>query len=209
MSLVFIAFIILFLSITLLSIMRTYNKGIWLNQINSAGRQINSDISDQVRFSANQITVRNDIQRLCVGNVTYIWNTASDLERNDGKMSAKNWFYEERDREGKETRLRFVRVLDNTGKYCNSDDMPNRNDNDTGIMLGPGVVIQKFDASLSPETGLLRVHAVFSTEDDVQPEFNSETDRYQCRVGGQFSASDNQFCAFAEFDIITFRRLNI
>ena len=202
-SLIFIAFIILFLSTTLLSIMRTYNKGIWLNQINSAGRQINSDISDQVRFSASSISIRNDKQRLCIGNVAYIWNRAR-------AESFENKYHEEPNNaaSNRTTKLRFVRVLDNSGEdYCtNVDLMPKRDSSDTSIMLGPGVVIQKFDASVS-STNLLRINAVFSTEGNDQPEFNPDTERYQCMVGGEFTLSNNQFCAFAEFDIITFRRL--
>jgi len=195
MSLIFIAFIILFLTTTLLSIMQTYNKGIWLNQINLAGRQINSDISDQVRFSNDTVIIDNINQRLCVGNVSYIWNTATSIKnRYDNETDVAT------------TKLRFVRVLGSGNKYCNSAEMPKRDDSNTSIMLGPGVIIQKFIAT-EGMASLLRIRAVFSTENDVQPELNPETNHYQCKIAGKFTLDNNQFCAFAEFDIITYRRL--
>jgi competence protein ComGC len=207
MSLVFIAFVILFLITTLLNVMQTYNKGIWLNQINLAGRQINADIGDQVRLSNNTITINDAGQRLCVGKVVYLWNTAEQINN----KIPRNWFGEDNTvSKQKETRLRFVRVLDNTGTYCNtgtSIPMPTRSSSNTSAMLGPGVIIQKFTVTESAVTGLLRIQAVFSTENDVQPELNPNTGNYQCKIAGKFTADNNQFCAFAEFDIIAYRRL--
>lgn len=209
MSLVFIAFIILFLVSTMLSIMRTYNKGIWLDQINQAGRQINADISDQTRYSKNKIVVKDADQRFCVGGVTYIWNTFD---------SFKNRYDEETntDLTSKKTKLRFVRVLDDTGKYCyDNSSMPSRSDSNTSILLGPGVVVQHFKIT-EGKSGLLRVEVVFSTEGMIsdndrsdQPRLNPETGRWQCGqvIEGEFKATNNQYCAFAEFDIIVYRRM--
>jgi type II secretory pathway pseudopilin PulG len=205
MSLVFIAFIILFLTTTLLDIMRTYNKGIWLNQINLTGRQINADIGDQVRFSSSAIIVKPaNEQRLCVGNVTYIWNTGSSYRN---KYSEETSVDLSKPDSAKTTKLRFARVLDSTGEYCNdSSKMPKRNDSNTSALLGPGVIIQKFDATVGT-SGLLRILAVFSTENDVQPDYNPDTKHYQCKIAGKFTTDNNQFCAFAEFDIIVYRRI--
>ncbi|MCL2280987.1 type II secretion system GspH family protein [Candidatus Saccharibacteria bacterium] len=203
MSLIFVAFIILFLTSMMLSIMQTYNKGIWISQINQAGRQINADVIDQVRFSKNNATISNSQQRFCVGNITYLWNTVD---------STMNQYAEETDLST--TKLRLVRILDSTGKYCYGSEMPSRNDPDIGALLGPGVVVQKFEV-VSGVTGLLRIQAVFSAEgikdDDHsdQPRYNAGIGRWQCGqvVEGVFKASKNQYCAFAEFDIITYRRL--
>jgi len=203
MSLVFIAFLILFLVSTMLSIMRTYNHGIWLNQINQAGRQINADITDQIRFSKNQVAILENEQRFCIGGVTYIWNTATSI---------KNQYAEETDLA--KTKLRFVRIVDRTGKYCNSSDMPDRNGDNMSVLLGPGVVVQEFKVT-EGKTGLLRIQVVFSTEGindsdrSDQPRLNPATGRYQCGqvIGGVFRPGNNQFCAFAEFDIITYRRI--
>jgi type II secretory pathway pseudopilin PulG len=195
MSLVFIAFIILFLTSTMLSIMRTYNKGIWLNQINQAGRQVNADISDQARFSKSKITIVNSNQRLCIGGVAYIWNVSGTNQNTFSPATTEP--------------LRFVRVLDGAGEYCsNVELMPNRNSASVSSMLGSGVIIQKFDVAESANTGLVHIHAVFSTEGDVQPKANA-SGQYECgqTIGGIFRAGNNQFCAFAEFDIITYRRL--
>jgi len=201
MSLIFIGFIILFLTSTMLSIMQTYNKGIWLDQINQAGRQINDDITDQARFSKNKVIIKSDEQRLCIGGVTYIWNTATSI---------KNQYSDESSLEN--TKLRFVRILDHTGRFCASDDMPNRGDNNVSILLSPGVTVQEFKVT-EGITGLLHIQVVFSAEGikdsdrSDQPRFYDG--RYQCGhvINGVFTPAKNQYCAFAEFDIITYRRL--
>jgi len=200
MSLVFIAFIILFLSSTLLSIMRTYNKGIWLSQINQAGRQINADISDQARFSKNKVVIDKSAQRFCIGDVTYIWNTIDSVKNrysNEPVDSVSN----------KSTKLRFARVLDGTGKYCrDSSSMPDRDNSNTSALLGSGIIVKELEVT-EGKTGLVRVRAVFSTEGDDQAQ--KVDGHYRCGqvVGGVFKVGSNQFCAFAEFDIITYRRL--
>jgi type II secretory pathway pseudopilin PulG len=211
MSLIFIAFIMLFLTSTMLNIMQIYNKGIWLNQINQAGRQINSDIGDQVRFSKNEVTIKSDEQRLCIGGVTYLWNTSK---------SVKNWYFGET---AENTKLRFARVLDETGAYCDDTSvMPSRNDSKTTALLGPGAIVQQFNVTEGIETGLIRVQAVFSTEGDDQPRLvNPDTNQldtgdppaatssWRCGelIGDEFKVGNNKFCAFAEFDIITYRRM--
>jgi len=196
MSLIFIAFIMLFLMSTMFSIMQTYNKGVRINQINQAGRQINSDIGDQVRFSKNDVVIRNDKQRLCVGGVTYLWNTSD---------SVRNWYSGET---AANTRLRFARVIDSMGEYCNTDSMPNRNHADTAALLNTGVIVRQFEVT-EGAAGLIRIQAVFSTEGGDQPEYNSVSDHWQCGqiIDGVFQIGKNQFCAFAEFDIITYRRI--
>jgi hypothetical protein len=212
MSLLFIAFIILFLTTTLLSIIHTYNRGIWINQINAAGRQINSDIADQARYSVSTFVVRIEQQRLCIGGVVYLWNTAAQID----EKKAKNWYYGEGETS---TKLRLSRVIDKTGEYCDGAKMPVRNDSGTSALLGQGVIVQQFNPIENPSTGLLRIRAVFSTEGDVQPkivnnnnQLTTTTDpngKWRCgeMVGGVFKVGNNQFCSFAEFDIITYRRL--
>jgi len=208
MSLIFIAFIMLFLTSTMLSIMGTYNKGVWMNQINQASRQINSDISDQAQFSSNLITISTTNQRLCIGNVAYLWNTAADVATGG---TIHNWFSDEVDGTGAfkgTTNLRFVRVTgSDASQYCSpgSTKLPDRNDSNTTILLGSGVVVQRFDVTQNATTRLLRIHTVFSTGGDVQP--HPETDasgvvRWQCDV-------HNQFCAFTELNLIVYGRIGI
>jgi len=50
-ALIFVGFIIFILAATTVNIVRSYNKGIWLAQINQAGQQMNSDIGDKARYS--------------------------------------------------------------------------------------------------------------------------------------------------------------
>jgi type II secretory pathway pseudopilin PulG len=203
MSLLFIAFIILFLTSTMLSIMQTYNKGVWLNQINQAGRQINADVSGQSRYSKDSISILPEEQRMCIGGVAYLWNTVD---------SFKNYYVgdNQKDADGNViTKLRFVRILDGKGEFCsNSVKMPDRDDTNISILLGPGSIVKEFKVT-EGKIGLLRIQAVFSTEGGDQPQYNEDINHWQCGqiIGDQFVVGKNQFCAFAEFDIIVYRRL--
>jgi hypothetical protein len=84
--------------------------------------------------------------------------------------------------------------------------MPSRNDANTSALLGPGVIVKEFKVTTGA-TDLLRIQVVFSTEGGDQPQLAGG--RWQCgqEIGGVFTPGKNQFCAFAEFDIITYRRL--
>ena len=121
MSLVFIAFIILFLTASLMSLFGTYNKGVWLSKVDQAVRQMRLDISDSVRFSGHTVVLSKDgkAYRLCGNGISYLWNTDAQLRRHKkddgdyGKML--NHF------DGNHNiPLKMVRILDLTGSYCKS-----------------------------------------------------------------------------------------
>jgi prepilin-type N-terminal cleavage/methylation domain-containing protein len=203
MALLFISFIMLLLISTLLSMMRTYNKGVWLSQINQAGRQINADISGQARFSSKP-NYQKDNNRLCVGGVSYIWNTNDQIE--DGSFI--NWYSGEGATQPGQTSLRLVRVIDSNGRLCSSGglaEMPNRNSSDVTSLLGSGVAIQEFTVNSSVHESLFGVQAVFSTEGDVKPVLHDG--RWQCvEADGTFSASNSQFCAFIDLNLVVYGR---
>ena len=67
LAMVFIAIIIAVLAATTVNIIRSYNKGVWLSQINQAGQQLNTDIGEKARYST-MAKVFEDNQRICVGH---------------------------------------------------------------------------------------------------------------------------------------------
>lgn len=121
MSLVFIAFIILFLTASLMSLFGTYNKGVWLSKVDQAVRQMRLDISDSVRFSGRTVVLSKNgkAYRLCGNGISYLWNTDAQLRRakkDDGDYSKMpNHFDGDRN-----IPLKMVRILDLTGSYCKS-----------------------------------------------------------------------------------------
>jgi type II secretory pathway pseudopilin PulG len=190
-ALLFIAFIMVFLITTLVAIMRTYNKGIWLSQINQAGRQINTDIGEQARY-ASSAKLLTDEHRLCIGGVSYVWNVDG---ASSNKFKSPN----------QSKPLRLVRVVDSTGQICNGTD-PEFNGNGVTNLLSQGVKIRQFDVSYNDASGLLKLSAVFATErnQDLQKKDNL----WQCgdTINGTFQPGNNPYCAFAEFNVVVYRR---
>lgn len=200
MALLFVGIIMMALFSTLISLMRTYNKGVWMSQINQAGRQINTDIGEQARFSSSP-TYQSANNRLCVGNVTYIWNTNQDIKNGN----VKNWYSGEAGLDHSQTSLRLVRVVDPAGTFCNNaSTMPERNSENVSSLLGVGVTVQEFAVAASGN--LLKVQAVFSTDGDVQPK-KMDDGTWQCvQQDGTFSAANNQYCAYIDLDLVVFGR---
>lgn len=145
MAMVFVSFIVTILATSLANIMQTYNKGVWLSQINQAGRQLSRDISNQARYSGILSTEsRNAIaaQRLCVGGISYVWNLQSQVDMNEkspGKL--KNWFQGE---SSSRSSLRLVRIDDPTAKYCKVPYIPVAHDSSVRNLLGQGASIEEF-----------------------------------------------------------------
>ena len=227
-ALVFVAFIIAFLTATLLNVMSIYNKGIWLSQVNQAGRQLNADLGDQARYSGSNVILREDDQRLCAHGVSYLWNT---------EESRKNRYQEDRDDsvDGNfNTSLRLVRINDLSGSYCNYEKnkkpYPSRYSNDAVSLLGKGTIIQEFSAkqlnsSNSSTIPLFYLRAVLSTEGEankpvkvvrdnnnnytiVSASYDDINAKWQCGevIDGEFRPAKNQFCAFSEYDITIYQR---
>jgi len=75
LSMAFVAFILLFVTLTLVQILRTYNKGVTMKEVSQAGRTITDDISRAMKAQvAGTIKTANVSQGvLCVGNTMYYW----------------------------------------------------------------------------------------------------------------------------------------
>ena len=70
LAMAFLAFIMLFTTLTIIQMMRTYDKGLTIKQINQSGRTLVEDLSRSVSAGvASDInTSYIDQGRLCVGN---------------------------------------------------------------------------------------------------------------------------------------------
>lgn len=76
LAMVFVAFILIFMSLTLVQMLRTYDKGNSMKQVNQAGRSIVDDISRSVRSQLpNAVDATHiDAGILCVDDAMYVWN---------------------------------------------------------------------------------------------------------------------------------------
>lgn len=228
LSLTFIAFIILFLTASMLSIIKTYNKGVWLSQVNQALRQMNADIADTVKYSASPKVkmVDGEATRLCANGVTYAWNLQSWIDED----RPRNKF--EGERSG--SSLRLVRIEDKSGAYCINDNAIPRN-SDTRILLGKGTTLQEFNVNQGvngvESVPLLSVRGIVSTEGINAPfkvklvhdtykfvHYNDNSGTWQCGDwidnnsnnqkddGDEFKPSKGEFCAKADIDMQVYER---
>lgn len=76
LAMVFVAFILVFISLTLVQMFRTYDKGSSMKQVNQAGRSVIEELGQAVRsqLPANIDTDAVGVGVLCVDRVLYVWN---------------------------------------------------------------------------------------------------------------------------------------
>ncbi len=227
-ALIFVGFIIFILAATTVNIVRSYNKGIWLAQINQAGQQMNSDIGDKARYSpAAKVDTIN--RRMCINGVSYLWNTQQDIDNSNG---GDNVYFDK-------TPIRLARIDDPKGEYCSNStkhpDLPSTNPN-VHILLGRGATIQEFEVKRKDNVPLLTISVVVSTEGANRPikaytdntgivhidaGQNNPNSYWQCgewidkndngivESTDTFTPAKNQYCSFAKYTFTVYERSRI
>lgn len=208
LAMFFVAFIVLILAAMTINIVKLYNKGVWLSQINQAGQQLNTDIGDKARFSTAAV-VDESARRICVSGVTYMWNTRDDIEKNN---VGNNVIDGTTDKNGY---IRLVRVDDPGGYYCTDEGKDKKPPRDKArILLGRGASVEEFNVKQGvggSESGkqvpLLTVETLFMTEGVNKPNKGSDGN-WQCGEweGDKFTEAPNQFCSFAHYKITVYER---
>ena len=227
-ALIFVGFIIFILAATTVNIVRSYNKGIWLAQINQAGQQMNNDIGDKARYSP-AATVDTVNRRMCINGVSYLWNTQQDID--NGNQGNNNNSYLDG------TPIRLARIDDPKGEYCT--DLTKRpklpsDDSNVHILLGRGATIQEFKVEEQKAGApLLTISVVVSTEganrpykvtlDKVSGKYQEDmaNGTWQCGdliddnnnnkldQGEVFTPAKNQYCSFAKYTFTVYERSKI
>ena len=227
-ALIFVGFIIFILAATTVNIVRSYNKGIWLAQINQAGQQMNSDIGDKARYSP-AATVKAKERRMCINGVSYLWNTQKDIDDDPGNN---------RYLDGTPgTPIRLARIDDPGGEYCiDPTRRPKLPSDDSGvhILLGRGATIQEFKVEEQKAGApLLTISVVVSTEGANRPykvSLVNGSDKYKEDMAngtwqcgdfiddhpsngkldeGEFTPAKNQYCSFAKYTFTVYERSRI
>ncbi len=225
-ALIFVGFIIFILAATTVNIVRSYNKGIWLAQINQAGQQMNSDIGDKARYSP-AATVDTVNRRMCINGVSYLWNTQKDIDNSNGGDNV----YSDK------TPIRLARIDDPSGDYCNNTskqpELPSA-DSNVHILLGRGATIQEFKVEEQKAGApLLTISVVVSTEGANRPikaytdptgivhidaDQSNSNSSWQCgewidnndngivESTDTFTPAKNQYCSFAKYTFTVYER---
>ena len=225
-ALIFVGFIIFILAATTVNIVRSYNKGIWLAQINQAGQQMNSDIGDKARYSPAATVTKN--RRMCINGVSYLWNTQKDIDGDPGNN---------RYSDGPGTPIRLARIDDPKGEYCGDPTkrpkLPS-DDSNVHILLGRGATIQEFKVEEQKAGApLLTISVVVSTEganrpykvtlDKVSGKYQEDMANGTWQCGdfiddhpsngkldeGEFTPAKNQYCSFAKYTFTVYERSKI
>ena len=225
-ALIFVGFIIFILAATTVNIVRSYNKGIWLAQINQAGQQMNSDIGDKARYSPAATVTKN--RRMCINGVSYLWNTQKDIDGDPGNN---------RYSDGPGTPIRLARIDDPKGEYCGDPTKRPRlpsDDSNVHILLGRGATIQEFKVEEQKAGApLLTISVVVSTEGANRPykvSLVNGSDKYKEDMAngtwqcgdfiddhpsngkldeGEFTPAKNQYCSFAKYTFTVYERSKI
>lgn len=170
----FIAFLLLFLVAAIMQVTRLYVKGSAIRQINQTGRQVVDDIGTAIR---SNVLPRYDADhnRLCVGNVTYIWNS-------EEHTVSTNTFSDS------STPLQFISTQD-LGSLCDDPLAPVKKA-DTVDLIGPEVTPIRL--TIDTRGRLTKIDLILSTAGHDNTAVDVGAGKYECRP-------NDEFCAFGEF----------
>ncbi|MGH7196153.1 MAG: PilW family protein [Candidatus Saccharimonadales bacterium] len=183
LALAFVAFVLIFAITATIQVMRTYNKGLAVKEINQTAR---ATVEDMVRIGRstspsvlNTSTINDG--RVCFGGVSYVWNftdRATNVYADDGRVV-------------------FARVNDAGGTMCNnqSGSYPKVDRDDATELLTGRVWVHDVDVSLSAGN-LIDISLQLSTADDPgSPALEPDP------IQGVVCKADTsgQFCAVARF----------
>jgi type II secretory pathway pseudopilin PulG len=199
LALAFVAFVLIFATTTIIQIMRTYNKGLAVKEINQTARAAMEDMSRIIKVSnsntiASLATTSPDVTgpsanqgRVCFGSVSYIWNFGS---------ASTNRYSDN-------SRIGMARVDDTGSSMCvgSPGSYPRPNKANATEMLSGNVWVQQLTVIPGVNGKFYDIFIQFSTSDDpTNPALTTSwadptpANRVVCRGGGV-----GQFCAVASF----------
>jgi prepilin-type N-terminal cleavage/methylation domain-containing protein len=198
LALAFIAFVLIFATTTVIQILRTYNQGLAVKEINQTGRATLEDMTRILRGTsttgvvslaqtAPNVTGPTANQgRLCLSGISYVWNF-----RNNNTNRYTNG-----------SRVNFARVNDPGSALCvgSPGSYPSVNPAQATELISPNVWVQQLTVVPSVSQSFYDVFIQMSTVDDpVNPSQTTNwaaapEQRVVCRGG-----SAGQFCAVANF----------
>lgn len=199
LAMAFVSFMLLFLMTAVIHLMRTYNKGVSMRQINQSGRQFAEDFSRTAKYaSLGDIKSDPAHNRICLNGVTYAWNL-NDPTATTPVPPLTNGYLSPNTGE----KFSMVRVTDSGGTLCGAGGVNIINKAYAKEMLPVGLNVKKVTYSTSTaDPRLVSVSFIFSTGGFNAPIASALTPTgFACKSGG-----DGAFCAFADFDVTVYVR---
>ncbi|HEU5187667.1 MAG TPA: prepilin-type N-terminal cleavage/methylation domain-containing protein [Candidatus Saccharimonadales bacterium] len=194
LALAFVGFIILFIVFAVMQVMRTYNKGVTIKEINQTARATVEDMARTTRTSSTIVTSALADSRVCFGSISYVWNPQGG--------SANKY-----DSTGNPP-VTFVRVEDPGGAMCVKvgASYPNVPSAKAASLLTDRVWVQMMDLSVNTPNKLTTITIQLSTPEDITnptledpfpatpPNPTDSTTWVRCKGG-----TGGEFCAVATF----------
>jgi type II secretory pathway pseudopilin PulG len=193
-AMAFIGFVLIFVITTIIQVMRTYNKGLAVKEINQTARAVTEDMTRILRtvssLSVNTAPLTDpggSKGRVCFGGISYVWNF-TDQSTNKFTTGA---------------RVKFARVIDPGSALCvqTSGAYPDVDPNYATELITNRVWVHQLTLTPSVNNEFFDIFVQLSTSDDItqpgityDPTNPDPTKRVVCKGG-----SDGQFCAVANF----------
>lgn len=194
----FISLLLLAILFSTIHISKLYAKGVTNRQINQVGRELVDTIRRDFLVS-DAMRIKWDIAgghgRLCLGNVSYAWNTALTLQESGAIKTSDG-----------STPVVFSRVVDAGGAFCVPPYTQTLPAADTTALLsttGDGRSLAIYDLTVTKLTpderndGLYDLGIVLGTNDPSV----IDTEAQQCKPPADHS-SNFEYCSVVELHII-------
>lgn len=177
-AMAFVSFVLLFVVFAIFQVMGNYNKGIAVKNINQTARTIVEEVARFVRTTDAEAIDTTAINngRVCLGGVSYVWNTK------DGTTN----------RYTNGTAVSMVRVEDASGVLCApaGGPYPAIDPARATTLLSGQIWVQNVQMSVSANQKLVDITIKLSTSGNNQPTGPGET----CEGGRA-----GEFCAVSSF----------
>lgn len=211
-TLVELSLVMAFISLLLLAILystihigKIYAKGVTNRQINQVGRELTDTIrrdfltADAARIQSGIPSPTNSGSgRICLGNVSYVWNTAALLASNGDTIKGAA---------ADSPAVVFSRVIDKGGSLCVKDGSGNYQVtalaglSETELLSSEGRSLAVYSLAFKPLVakggdGLYNLDITVGTNDPSTVDSTTE----QCKPPAD-NSSNFEYCSVAEFNI--------
>lgn len=202
----FLALLMLAILLTTLQMGKIYTKGLTNRSINQIGRDLGDSLHrDFLTASSSRIVIPAAMGtppatsgRICLGTVSYVWNTADLLNQPNPSLITRNG-----------TAVVFERVIDPSNKLCTVQgsggyvtDIAGMTS--TSLLSSQGRVLAVYDLvatelASSADNGLYNIRVTVGTNDPSVTERDA-SQSVLCRAPTD-NSSNFDYCSVADFDI--------
>jgi len=187
LALAFLAFVLIFIVATVIQVMRIYNKGLAVKEINQSARTTLGDMARSAASSDINLinTTALSAGRVCYGSVSYVWNIE---DATSNKFVGVG-----------QPALTLVRVNDAGSAMCiKVGGIYPSVDPAQAVTLVSSVWVEKINVTLTPANALVDLDLQLATVDDRSNPSITYTPAAP-QVATCKGTNEAQFCAVARF----------